>query len=178
MLYDVICASSRKSQVRHPVSHQQVPRVQAYFQASCKCASDQPLGCRRVLALNAKSVQLAYGALHTPRVPPHCASGRKDQMPESPQRKRACRPVVVRARCAHSTSCAQRSARGSRRCGREKRAARGARERRARVRCTLALLARAARSPRPRRRVPRALRCAHDVLCAHRARTTTGPLAR
>ena len=40
------------------------------------------------------------------------------------------------------------------------------------------LAERAARSPRPRRRVPRALRCAHDVLCAHRARTTTGPLAR
>ena len=33
-------------------------------------------------------------------------------------------------------------------------------------------------TPRPRRRVPRALRCAHDALCAHRVRTTTGPLAR
>ena len=40
------------------------------------------------------------------------------------------------------------------------------------------LVERVALSPRPRRRVPRALRCAHDVLCAHRARTTTGPLAR
>ena len=119
-------ASSLKPQVRHPVSHQQVPRVQAYFQASCKCGSDQPLGCRRVLALNAKSVQLADGALHASRVPPHCAPGREDQVPESPQRERASGPVVVRARCAHSTSCAQRSARGSRRRGRGERSARSA----------------------------------------------------
>ena len=123
----VVSSSSRKSQVRHPVSHQQVPRVQAYFQARCKRASDQPLGCRGVLALNAKSVQLADGALHASCVPPHRAPGREDQVPESPERERARGPVVMRARCAHSTSCAQRSARGTRRRGRGERAARAPR---------------------------------------------------